>query len=267
MERPAATAVYPPGARLPRRVIDDHELLWLLHGHATLMTDTPLPFAPGQLLLIPPGVPHHIDWDPRRTTRHGYVHFGPDDVHSALPDTVLLVPMSGADPLASLCSYLVRLASTDATALATLDYLVRLALTAPAPAPVPAPVASAIDHLRREWSRLPMRRVAVSDLAAAAHVSRGYLNRLCRSAFGLSAAEALECMRFARAEPLLTRTDLSVEAVAWQCGFADPSHFSHRFAARYGLPPSRYAGDTSVLDHAGVRRLHQLLHTHEGLLP
>src|SRR5262245_2045631 len=35
MHRPA-TAVYPPGAHLPERVIDTHELVWLLHGQATL---------------------------------------------------------------------------------------------------------------------------------------------------------------------------------------------------------------------------------------
>lgn len=259
MKRPA-TAVYPPRAHLQERVIDDHELVWLLHGQATLVCQEPLVLLPGQLLLIPPGWPHAIGWDPRRTTRHGYVHFEQSDVTSQLPNEVLVVPMTGADPLASLCAYLVRLGSTGPTALATLDFLVRLMLTAPEPDPVPAPIAAAADHLRRVWARLPMTRVGVAELAAAAHVSRGYLNRLCRATFAVSAAEALECLRFARAEPLLTRTDLSVDAVATQCGFADLSHFSHRFAARYGVPPSRYTGQTSVLDHPGLGRLHRLVH-------
>lgn len=257
MDRPA-TAVYPPGAHLPSRMIDDHELVWLLHGEATLVCASPVVLSPGQLLLIPPGLPHAIDWDPRRTTRHGYVHFGQSDVTTPLPSDVLVVPL--VDPIASLCAYLVRLGSTGPTALATLDFLVRLMLTAPVPDPVPAPIASAVAHLRRSWSRLPMTRIGVTALAAAAHVSRGYLNRLFRSTFEVSAAEALECLRFARAEPLLTRTDLSVEAVATQCGFADPSHFSHRFTARYGLPPSRYTGQTSVLDRPGVSRLYRLVH-------
>lgn len=258
MDRPA-TAVYPPGAHLPRRVIDDHELVWLLHGQATLVCSSPVVLSPGQLLLIPPGWPHAIDWAPRQPARHGYVHFRQSDVTSQLPATMLVVPMSGADPLASLCAYLVRLGSTGPTALATLDYLVRLMLTAPEPSPVPPPVAAAVDHLKRSWSRLPMTRIGVAELAAAIHVSRGYLNRLFRATFDVSAAEALECLRFARAEPLLTRTDLSVEAVATQCGFADLSHFSHRFTARYGVAPSRYTGETSVLDHAGVSHLCQLV--------
>lgn len=256
MHRPA-TAVYPPGAHLPERVIDTHELVWLLHGQAMLVCASPVVLTPGQLLLIPPDLPHAIDWDPRRTTRHGYVHFRQSDVTSRLPMTVHVVPM--ADPVASLCAYLVRLGTTGATAKATLDFLVRLMLTAPAPDPVPPAVAVAVTHLRRTWSRLPMTRIGVAELAAVTHVSRGYLNRLFRATFDVGAAEALECLRFARAEPLLTRTDLTVHAVAVQCGFADLSHFSHRFTARYGVPPSRYRGDTSVLDHAGIGHLYRLV--------
>jgi AraC-like DNA-binding protein len=257
MHRPA-TAIYPPGAHLPERVISEHELVWLLHGQATLVCATPVALSPGQLLLIPPGMPHAIDWDPRRNTRHGYVHFGQSDVSSPLPDEVRVVPI--VEPLASLCAYLVRLGSTGPTAQATLDFLVRLMLTAPEPEPVPPPIAAAAEHLRVAWSRLPMTRIGVASLAAAAHVSRGYLNKLFRTTFDMTAADALECLRFSRAESLLTMTDLSVAEVARLCGFADLSHFSHRFTARYGLPPSRYTGQTSLLDNASVRRLHQLVH-------
>jgi transcriptional regulator GlxA family with amidase domain len=90
-------------------------------------------------------------------------------------------------------------------------------------------------------------------------VSRGYANRLFRAGLGLSAAAALERARCSRAETLLTRTDLSIEAIAHRCGFADASHFSHRFGAIHGVSPRAYraAGSPSpsVLDHPGVRRL------------
>ncbi|WP_174278645.1 AraC family transcriptional regulator [Sphingomonas bacterium] len=33
-----------------------------------------------------------------------------------------------------------------------------------------------------------------------------------------------------------------VEAVAFACGFGDPSHFARRFKARFGTPPSLYGG-------------------------
>ena len=67
----------------------------------------------------------------------------------------------------------------------------------------------------------------------------------------------------ARAEALLVRTDLPAQAIAVQCGYADLSHFSHRFTAIHGLPPTAYrrhgGAVPSVLDHAGVRRLDRLL--------
>jgi AraC family transcriptional regulator len=66
-------------------------------------------------------------------------------------------------------------------------------------------------------------------------------------------------LRCARAETLLRRTDLTADTIASQCGFADGSHFSHRFTTIHGLSPLAFreaTGDTrSVLDHTGLRRL------------
>ena len=111
--------------------------------------------------------------------------------------------------------------------------------------------------------RMPLPRVGVGELARLAHVSRGYLKRLFRTAFGLSAAAALERARCSRAESLLLRTDLAVAVIGAQCGFADASHFSRRFASIHGISPRAYraavTASPSVLDHPGVRRLTHLL--------
>lgn len=99
----------------------------------------------------------------------------------------------------------------------------------------------------------------VGELASAARVSRGYLNRLFRTEFGISVASGLESLRCSRAESLLTRTDMTISSIARRCGLADLYHFSHRFVRRYGVPPSAYRDvgtpPHSALDHPGVRRL------------
>jgi AraC family transcriptional regulator len=122
-----------------------------------------------------------------------------------------------------------------------------------------APLLAVIDHLRGEWLQMPLHRVGVGELASAARVSRGYLNRLFRTEFGISVASGLESLRCSRAEMLLTRTDMTISSIARQCGFADVYHFSHRFVRRYGVPPSAYrdvgTSPHSVLDHPGVRQL------------
>jgi AraC family transcriptional regulator len=114
-----------------------------------------------------------------------------------------------------------------------------------------------VDHLRREWSEMPFRRIGVDELALGARVSRSYLNRLFQREFGVSAASGMERLRYSRAETLLTRTDMTIGAIAHECGFADLFHFSHRFNLLYGISPTTYraAVGPSALDHPGVRRL------------
>jgi AraC family transcriptional regulator len=268
-----AIADYPAGAVLPTRVIDDVELVWMVRGRARLQTDAAHhPLRPGDLALIPPGMAHGFAWDQRRPSRHGYVHFDLAVLPGPPPAAPLVVPMTDHDPLAGAAAYLLWLGRDEPggwqeRVADTLRFLLDVMLAGPlpptgAPDEPPPPLAAAVDHLRRAWAQMPLDRVAVGDLATAGHVSRGHLGRLFRLAFGLAPAAALERVRCSRAETLLTRTDLPVEAVALQCGFADLSHLSHRFSALLGVSPRAYraaGGGPSVLDDAGVRRLARLI--------
>jgi AraC-like DNA-binding protein len=272
VDRPAV-ADHPPGAHLARRVIDDYELVWMLRGRARLVTDdAAVPLPPGQLLLLPPGVPHGLAWDPRQPSRHGYLHFGPEHF-DVPPGDIQVRAMTARDPLDGLCAYLLWLGRREQddwepAVRATLRFLLATFVDGPLPepedrSPLTAPLEAAVAHLRRTWGRLPLRRIGVDELARAAAVSRGYLHRLFHDAFGRGPAPAMERARCSRVETLLTRTDLTVEAIARQCGFADLSHLSHRFAAIHGLSPTAYrtaaARVPSVLDEPGVRRLVQLI--------
>ena len=272
IDRPTV-ADYPPGANMPPRVIADFEFVWMLRGQARFITqDDSDVLSPGQLLLIPPGVRHGFDWDRMRPSRHGYVHFGPDP--GAEPIVVpQLRPMTPQDPLGGLCAYLLWLgqleqANWQQAALHAVRLMLKLILSAPLPATqtlpeLTAPLAAAVGYLRQRWSQMPLPRIGVAELAVAAAVSRSYLSRLFRAGFGLSPAPALERLRCSRAETLLIRTNMSVESIAYQCGFADLSHFSHRFTSIEGVPPSVYRAarnpQTSVLDYPGVRRLAHLV--------
>jgi AraC family transcriptional regulator len=271
MDRPAI-AHYPAGTRLPWRVIDDYELVWMLRGRAQLVLENAsVTLGPRELLLLPPGVRHAIDWDVHRPASHGYVHFGPAHFGGHAPRVPQVRSMTADDPLEGLCAYLLWLSRREdwePSATAILELLLCLLGNGPLPeddrtAPLTVSLSHTLEHLREVWAEPPLRRITVAELAAASFVSRGYLSRLFRATFGLSTASALERLRCARAETLLRRTDLTADTIASQCGFADGSHFSHRFTMIHGLSPLAFreaTGDTrSVLHHTGLRRLSYLV--------
>lgn len=256
---------FPPGARMPERVLADHELVWMLRGTARLTGEQPRDLKPGDLLLVPPGLRHGFVWDAREPTVHGYLHF---DCATPLPASPLLVPMTRGDPLAALCAWMLRLAvlpEGEAPLRDTLAFVLRTLAGLPAPTPVatlPTPLAAALGWLREQWAEPPLRRVTTRQLAAAAALSVSQLTRLHVASFGFGPARGLSLVRLAEAESLLVRTDLPLEVVARTCGFADASHLSHRFREVHGTAPDRYRRSgtaTSVLDDPGARALHAAL--------
>jgi AraC family transcriptional regulator len=269
MEGPAV-ADYPAGARMRPRVIDDFEFVWMLRGEALFATGSEAHvLTPGHLLLVPPGLRHSFAWDQRRASRHGYVHFQPDPEDRPESGAPRQRRMTEHDPLSGLCAHLIWLGREQPDGWIqqverTLRFMLPLFTSGSLPGEnepeaMPGPLAAVIDHLRWEWSRMPLRPVGVDELASVGRVSRSYLSRLFQAEFGVSPAAGTERLRCSRAETLLLRTDMTVGAVARQCGFADLYHFSHRFAQRYGLPPSAYrdarSPSDSVLEHPGTRRL------------
>jgi len=79
-------------------------------------------------------------------------------------------------------------------------------------------------------------------IAAALGLSRRYVHLLFASTGTTFSQELYEC-RLHRAQRLLCdkRFDgLRIAEIAWNCGFSEPSHFTHRFRERFGSPPSAY---------------------------
>jgi AraC-like DNA-binding protein len=257
---PPRVAVYPPGAVLSRRPIDDHELVWMLQGTATLRwAGGDLSVPPGALLLLPPGLPHTLLWDRTGTSTHGYVHV---DVAGPAPGPPgpLLHPMGTGDPAAALCRFLLDVGRRPPAEQGVLRPAVRVlldvVLSPPGRGGDPAPPAIALARtcLRSAWADMPLRRVPVAELAAAASLSASQLARVFRAWFGMAPGAVLEQARLDRAEQLLLRSDLTVAAVARACGFADAAHLTHRFQAVHGIPPGRFRAGAPTAAPAGRSR-------------
>ena len=73
-----------------------------------------------------------------------------------------------------------------------------------------------------------VRGIAEATWPAAACLSTGYLSRVFRHHFGIGPVSALELLRLSRAAMLLARSNLSAEAIAHDCGFANPTPTTSR---------------------------------------
>jgi AraC-like DNA-binding protein len=271
----SGVAVYPPGATFGPRRLPDFEFVWLLQGSAEWRYDQgSIALTPNRLLLGRPGIQDAFIWDRQRPTRHGYLHFELAGRLPELPDPALwplVRTLPDDDPLRPLLLYLQgiggdRSGSHRQTIKEVLRLLLTLFVAGPMPdrdrEPSPPHQEALLHFVRRAWSPpAPTRRLSLDELAAGAHVSTGYLSRLFRRHYGIGPVAAFELLRLARAATLLTRSNLSVAAVADDCGFANPYHFSRRFHHVYGLPPGRYrraAGrqePTEPLAQAGLAAL------------
>ena len=99
------------------------------------------------------------------------------------------------------------------------------------------------DYARRGASFIQQnysRDISVETVASHVGVSRSYLHRAFRAAFGCAPGAYLTDYRLDRASQLLRHSTLSVGAVAASVGFSDPFYFSRLVRRRMGLSPSDY---------------------------
>ncbi len=109
--------------------------------------------------------------------------------------------------------------------------------------PVFEPGSDSTDRVARYALRLKSRfyrQESLSEAARAVGLSRRQFTELFRKVTGQSWRRYVLSLRLKHAAELLTETDRSVLAVAFESGFDDLSHFHHCFKAAYGCSPLAY---------------------------
>ncbi len=117
-------------------------------------------------------------------------------------------------------------------------------------AKVPAPVlpagetpVSGDDPIERLKRNLPARLredLTAETLAEIAGVSLRTLQRIFRERFDTSPMSWLMEARLLEAGRVIRAGDDPVTKIAYRVGFKDPSHFTRRFKARFGVSPNEY---------------------------
>ena len=108
---------------------------------------------------------------------------------------------------------------------------------------------------REYWAQL-----SVADLAQRVHCSPGYLSRSFSKASGFTLHEYQQQLRLRAALQLIADSHYNGAGIALQLGFANHSHFSDVFRARFGITPTRFA---KFCSQASLESMQALLdHTH-----
>jgi PAS domain S-box-containing protein len=90
------------------------------------------------------------------------------------------------------------------------------------------------------------RTVEVGELARAAGMTVGQLERRMRRTFGLSPRHYLVRVRIDEAARLLTETDEPLAVIAHNCGWYDQSAFTRQFRRVTGRTPGTYRTESSA---------------------
>jgi len=108
--------------------------------------------------------------------------------------------------------------------------------------------AAALQRALRYVDEHLSQPLRVTELAAAACVSRFHLVRLFRTGTGASPLRYVRRRRIERARQLLPGAQLPMSRLAQQLGFFDQSHFVRSFRAETGCSPGQFlAGDAALL--------------------
>lgn len=251
----AHNAIGLPGEQVGPRVISDHEFVWIHSGGPLLVhAGERHELAPGDLVLLRPGIEHRLDWG-ATAVLHGALHFQPAaEEFAPLPPAAswpLRRRLAAEDALGHLIDHVMRLVHGRQ---AQCEHMVGSALrhvlacfvfAAPSDLarrelPLPAPLARLFARIDDYWSGGSLAVWTQEELAALAGVSAAHLRRLFRSSIGLSPVQCLRLLRLEWSAAVLLRSARPVQAIAAHCGFADPFTFSRNFRARFGVSPSAF---------------------------
>ena len=91
--------------------------------------------------------------------------------------------------------------------------------------------------------------IDIDKLAAIAHLSKYYYQRLFYRLTNKTVKEYVKLRRLAKASKLLKETDLRILDIAIKCGFSNHGNFSKVFKEVYHISPDRYRKMDIHLDH------------------
>lgn len=100
----------------------------------------------------------------------------------------------------------------------------------------PDSLQKAIEYIHRHISE----DLSIDGIASACYTSKYYLCRLFKKKMRMTIMEYILQTRLTMAKELLSKGELSVTQISYDCGFCSPSYFSRIFKETVGISPIKY---------------------------
>lgn len=97
-----------------------------------------------------------------------------------------------------------------------------------------------VDRIKTLIDSSPETDMSLSEIAKTAGISVYYMSHIFKKTTSMTVVEYRNAKRLEKAKQLLSKTEMSVTAIALACGFSSQGYFSERFSASCGEPPSAY---------------------------
>lgn len=240
------------------------EMYYVTHGRGMRMTgDTIMPFAEGDVVLIPPSMPHYWEYDSGMVDSNGeitylMVAFSPEfldksievfpEIRNRLYGRVFPTEALkyGSRSSAEIRSALTRMRDLDdLNRLGEMLRLLPVIFTSGDNSPIGKPI-----RIERDIQR--MQRVAeyvmahyvhditLDEIAAHLGMNRSSFCTFFRRNKGMTFTQFVTQYRMSTACDLLRNSHKQVSEICFAVGYNDLPHFIRVFTATYGLSPTKY---------------------------
>lgn len=249
---PIAMGYYPRarGHRMRRIAHTTHLLMYCTAGTGLLEVDgEQWPVAAGDLILLPPGVPHAYRADDTSPWSLFWVHYGGElsTTYSALLELDQWHRNIGVHArLTGEFENLVYLRQRGVSNIALVQGACRLKALLTDFAVVARQSGKvlgkhiAMEDLLEHMRANVHRDLDLEELAELAHLSRYHFIRSFRRHTGRTPIRHFIHLKMEKACELLDNSELPVKTVAAELGYVDPLYFSRQFKSHVGVSPSDY---------------------------
>lgn len=104
-------------------------------------------------------------------------------------------------------------------------------------------VTNCIKYLEENY----YKQISLKELGDFSGYSDVHLLRLFKKDTGKTPHDYLTELRIRHAKEMLNSTDLTIEAISFECGFKSTSHFKTLFKSYTGLTPGNYRKNTTII--------------------